>query len=465
MTMIQRFSTLRFRFALWTATFLITALIGFGVFVYVIMSSELARSVDDALQLSAAQAIAATVEDGYLSVSDGLPELSTVPSLQDKGLTIRVLNADGVTLGALGAYRDLPVTISNPSEGGEGNVSFVTLMDTDDAEPVRFYTAPILSDNRLLGYVQVGQSLDLMNDTLERLLTALLISIPLLVGLASVGSYVLVTRTLTPIDSITHTAERISAQDLHERLNFPNTHDEVGRLAATFDTMLDRLERSFLRERQFTADASHELRTPLTAMQTIIAVTRERRRTPEAYEQVLDDFNSETKRLRQMVEDLLQLARGDQGADIAPKLMNLTLLLRDVADVFAPLLESKQLRLELDVPDNLLIIGDSDNLVRLFINLLDNAVKFTDEGEIGIRACAAVRSVSIAISDTGVGIAEGDLAQIFDRFYRIDSSRSTSGNGLGLSIAKSIVIAHHGQIEVSSCRGHGSVFTIILPMG
>jgi len=198
--MIQRFSTLRFRFALWTATFLITALIGFGVFVYVIMSSELARSVDDALQLSAAQAIAATVEDGYLSVSDGLPELSTVPSLQDKGLTIRVLNADGVTLGALGAYRDLPVTISNPSEGGEGNVSFITLMDTDDAEPVRFYTAPILSDNRLLGYVQVGQSLDLMNDTLERLLTALLISIPLLVGLASVGSYVLVTRTLTPID-------------------------------------------------------------------------------------------------------------------------------------------------------------------------------------------------------------------------------------------------------------------------
>jgi len=302
MTMILRFSTLRFRFSLWTATFLITALIGFGVFVYIIMSSELSRSVDDALQLSAAQAIAATVEDERLSVSDGLPELSTVPALRDKGLTIRVLNADGVTLGALGAYRDLPVTTGNLIEGGEGNVSFVTLMDADNLNPVRFYTAPILADNRLLGYVQVGQSLDLMNDTLERLLTALLISIPLLVGLASVGSYVLVTRTLTPIDSITRTAERISAQDLHERLNLPRTHDEVGRLAATFDTMLDRLERSFLRERQFTADASHELRTPLTAMQTIIAVTREHRRTPEAYEQMLDDFNDETKRLRQLKE-------------------------------------------------------------------------------------------------------------------------------------------------------------------
>ncbi len=461
--MIRRYNTLRVRFALWTAGLLLTALIFFGVFVYIIMASELARSVDDSLQLSAAQAITAAVDNGQISVSDGVPESSAITSLQDRGVTIRILSLDGAILKALGQYRGLPVGELNLASAQKKNARFETLIEPSQREPVRFYTAPIIVENRVIAIIQVAQSLDNMNDTLEQLFTALLISIPMLVVLAAGGGYLLATRALSPIDAITRTAQRISAHDLHARLNLPPTEDEIGRLATTFDTMLNRLEASFQRERQFTADASHELRTPLTAMQTIITVTREQRRSSEDYEHVLDDFNGETARLRHLVEDLLQLARRDTASDSISKPVDLSMLLSDVTEVMRPLIDAKGLELICDIPAHLDIRGDSDDLVRLFMNVLDNAMKYTDMGKISVQAQIMNDGLEVIIMDTGIGMDQKDLPHIFDRFYRVDSSRSTPGSGLGLSIAHAIVQAHHGTIQVSSTLGDGTVFTLHLP--
>lgn len=461
--MIQRYNTIRVRFALGTAALLITALVGFGIFVYLILGSELARSVDDSLQLSAAQAIAAAVDNGRISVTDGVPEPLAIISLHNRGFTIRILGLDGKILKAIGAFSNLTMTTLDAATIQKYHTRFDTVIEPIQQEPVRFYTAPIVVNSRVIAIIQVAQSLDSINDTLEKLLAALLISVPLLVVLAAGAGYWLAARALSPIDTITRTAQSISAHDLHQRLNLPATNDEIGRLGATFDTMLGRLDDSFRRERQFTADASHELRTPLTAMQTIIGVVRESRRSPEYYEKALDDLSGETNRLRELVENLLQLARTDVGSTSLSKSVDLSILLRDVAEVMTPLAESKALSLTCTVPDNLLITGSSDDLVRLFMNLVDNAIKYTDRGKITLQAKSKEEWIEVTLSDTGIGIDREHLHHLFDRFYRVDLSRSVQGNGLGLSIAQVIVQAHHGEIDVLSELGQGTTFTVLLP--
>lgn len=461
---MTRFSTLRVRFAFWVAILLLGALIVFGVFVYVSLSRSLYASVDDSLQLSAAQAIAAVnVENGELSISDSIPETSAIAGLRERGLTIRVLSPAGQALQAVGPYRNQAIAPTTANGGLLSQSSFATTSDASSGDTVRWYSAPIDENNQIIGVVQIAQSLEGVQDTLQRLLTALLVSIPLLVGGAAGGGYLLAARALAPIDQITRTARRISAEDLHARLDLPATNDEVGRLAATFDTMLARLDAAFQRERQFTADASHELRTPLAAMQAILGVIREQRRTPEDYEQALDDLAQETNRLREMADDLLRLARGEGQSLGERRPVDLSLLLQDVADSLAPLADARGIVLACQVMPGLIVQGDGDGLIRLFVNLIDNAVKYTQRGGITITARCADDVAQVMIVDTGIGIAAEHLPRLFDRFYRAETSRTTRGAGLGLAIAQDIVHAHGGTIAMRSTLGVGTTVTVTLP--
>jgi heavy metal sensor kinase len=468
--MKQHLKTLRVRFALWVAGLLLAALAAFGAFVYVRMAHGLAAALDDGLRLSASQAITGitgenlNVEDDLLNLADNFIEGSTSASLQAQGLTIRVLSPDGHMRQAVGAYRSLPVDPASAAAAVRAQPSFATLTDPASGDPVRWYTLPIFEQGRLIGSIQVARSLRPVQATLDQLLAALLISVPLLVLVAAVGGYGLAAHALAPIDRITRTAQRISAGDLHARLNLPPTDDEVGRLAATFDRMLARLDESFQRERQFTIDASHELRTPLAAMQAIHGVIRAQPRTPEEYEQALDDLAVEIDRLRALVEDLLRLARGAAQPTLPQAPVDLSALLRDVADALAPLAMARGLTMACDVPDGLLVAGDSDGLIRLFVNLLDNAIRYTDRGSVTIRATADSAMVRVAIADTGIGIAAQHLPRLFDRFYRVDSARASGGAGLGLAIALEIAQAHRGTIEVHSTVGVGTTFTVRLPL-
>jgi signal transduction histidine kinase len=247
----------------------------------------------------------------------------------------------------------------------------------------------------------------------------------------------------------------------------PATNDEVGRLAATFDSMLDRLEDGFQRERQFTADASHELRTPLAAIQTIIASTLARRRAPAEYEQSLLDLNQEAERMRSVTENLLQLAHQDAARQSATfERVDLSTLLKDVIDSLCPVAEDKGLKIIDRVPEHgLTLMGDSDSLIRLFVNLLDNAIKYTEHGTVTVSARPhGDDHLVVTVSDTGAGIAPEHLPHVFDRFYRVDESRSsTDGMGLGLAIVRSIAHAHGGTVAVDSTVGTGSTFVVQLP--
>jgi signal transduction histidine kinase len=282
---------------------------------------------------------------------------------------------------------------------------------------------------------------------------------------AALGGYILSARALKPIDRITQTAQKIAGgDDLSARLNLPDTGDEVSRLAATFDAMLARLQDSFRRERQFTADASHELRTPLAAMQAILDVIQERQRPVGEYRQALDDLAEETKRLRGLTEDLLRLSRGEDKTTITREPVALSGLLTDVADSLRPLAEAKGLALRVEVPEGLALNGDMDALIRLFVNLLDNAIKYTERGEIAVIARATNNEIAVDVTDTGIGIPSEHLVHIFDRFYRVDPARSSGGAGLGLAIAHQIAQLHGGGLEVRSAPGAGSTFTIRLPV-
>ncbi len=462
---MEQFKTLRVRFALWVALLVLGALVAFGAFVYFSLARDLALAIDDSLRLSATQAIAAiNYENGQINFADSLPDNSAVADLRARGLTIRILDPSGNFIGGFGNYRDVSIPPETVSAAQRNESIFATLTGSSITNSIRLYSAPIVEEGQRVGIIQVAQSLASVQDTLNQLLRALLIGGVALIALAAGGGYFLAARALAPIDRMTQTARTISAQDLSARLDLPETDDEVGRLAATLDLMLERLDDSLQRERRFIADASHDLRTPLAAMQAILDVTRAQPRSTQEYERALDDLEFETKRLNTLTENLLRLARGDGQASRVREQVDVSLLLSDVCESLASLAEQKGLMLTCETAPLLVVNGDSDELVRMFVNLIENAIKYTENGGVTVTARADGRTLRIQVQDTGPGIFAEHLPHIFERFYRADASRSTEGAGLGLAIAREIARAHGGNIQARSAEGEGSTFIVLLPL-
>lgn len=464
--------TLRVRFTLWTGSLLLATFLLFGLFVYISFARGLYRSRDDALQLTAAQALATLkIVDGAMQTTEGLAidginndssSFGTEES-RERGLTVRLYKADGRLQQALGLYRALPPLTTALLRARQGRATFTTVAEPLHQQLVRFYTMPVVENGRPIAILEVAQNFDEQQETLRKLRWRLLLATPLLIASATLGGYWLAARALAPIDHITLMARQISAADLSARLNLSTTDDEVGRLASTFDEMLARLDNSFQRERQFVANASHELRTPLAIMQTILSVIRTQRRRVEDYEQALDDIADEANRLQSLAENLLLLARNDtEQADVYQSL-DLALLLTDVTDSLRPLAEAKGVTLTYLTAGNLTLTGDSDSLIRLFVNLLDNAIKYTEQGTVVVAATRTAAMLQVQVTDTGRGIPAAHLPHIFERFYRVDAARSSQGAGLGLAIAADIVYAHGGTITASSVEGKGTTFTVQLP--
>jgi heavy metal sensor kinase len=452
-----RLRTLRARFVFWTTGLLVAALTVFGAYVYESMSRSLREALDDALAFSASQ-VAATLEidDSGINPVEGFEARRA--DLLDHEAAIRIVSKEGRTLLQAGPNFSFPTPPASSKAP-----AFSSFMSSTTSELVRSYVLPIENNGHPAGFIQTAQSFEDVNETLHSLLMTLLIGVPFMALLVGFGSYYLAARALAPIDEITETARRISAEDLGARLKL-HTDDEVGRLASTFNGMLGRLQGSFMRERQFTADASHELRTPLTAMLAILDSVRTKRRTPEEYEVALADLAKESERLRTLTEDLLRLAQSSNPNPGSYEAADLSMLLRDVVDSLRPLAESKGIVMKSDVASDLMVRGDSDDLIRLFVNLLENAVKYTQHGGISVSARIEDGFAIVAVEDTGIGIPSADLPYVFDRFYRVEKSRSEGGAGLGLAIAQEIVRSHDGSIDVRSEERKGTTFEVRLAL-
>ena len=293
-------------------------------------------------------------------------------------------------------------------------------------------------------------------------------AVPLFLLLSALGGCAISSRALKPVDDITRTAQSISIEDLSHRLDVPATGDELERLAATWNGMLERLETAVSQLRQFTADASHELRTPTAVIRTTAELALRRERPAAEYRQALRKVMAEAGRMTRLVEDLLTLARTDGNLDAPPvSPVDLPDLVRDVCQDYRVLSEAKQLQFDWAVPaTHVAVNGSEPALRRLLVVLLDNAIKFTPAGgKVSVSLHEDSGAAWLEVADTGVGISESALPHIFDRFYRADPSRSRNagGYGLGLSVAKWIADRHHAGIEVESTEDTGSVFRVSFP--
>jgi heavy metal sensor kinase len=317
--------------------------------------------------------------------------------------------------------------------------------------------------------VQIAAPMDDFYDAVNRFRLVLLFSAPVLVLVASAGGYWLSRKAVAPVADIARAAQSISEHELSKRLPILQTGDELQSLSETLNEMFGRLESAFKRVTQFTADASHELRTPIALMRTRTEVALRKHRSEADYRETIVRIHQELERTSALIENLMTLARADSGSEplqVAPT--NLNELLLEISETARLLAEGKSIQYYQRLPETPLnVSGNAPSLRRLFLILIDNAVKYTSrEGRISVVLDTSDGAAVTEIRDTGVGIATTDLPHIFERFYRADESRSreSGGTGLGLSIAKWIAEAHQGRISVVSKVGEGSVFRVQIPL-
>lgn len=287
-------------------------------------------------------------------------------------------------------------------------------------------------------------------------------AVVLLLGIA--GGWWLVSRAIRPIDHISAAAVKISAGDLSQRINVAETESELGRLATVLNSTFARLDAAFAQQQQFTSDAAHELRTPVSVILTQTQTTLNRERSAAEYREAVESCQRAAQRMRRLIESLLELARLDAGQQPMKQFpFDLAQTARDCVTLVGPLAEARHVKISCDIPP-LDCMGDSDHLSQVVTNLLINAITHNKEsGEVRVIGSAKNGSVILTVSDTGIGIPAEDLPRVFDRFFRVDKSRTSGNTGLGLAISKAIVEAHGGVIEVASTRDIGTVFTLRLP--
>jgi signal transduction histidine kinase len=328
---------------------------------------------------------------------------------------------------------------------------------------MRVYNAPVLKAERLLGVLQMFDSLAPVDHTLAQVSQILGGGGLLALVLSLAGGQFLARRALGPVAAITRAARAIGATNLSQRLRLPDVGDELSELSGSFDEMLDRVEEAYRRQREFAADASHELRTPLALIKGEASLARQAGGDPEAMQAALSTIEAEADSLTRLVEDLLLLARLDRGELLRADPVGLDELAHEVEGRFRKMATRQGVLLRVDASEAVLVRGDETALRRVLINLTQNALQHTVEGGIWLRINGADEA-RIEVIDTGCGIPPADQPRVFDRFYRGDAARRRGGTGLGLALCREIILAHGGSILLESDLGRGTRVICRLPL-
>jgi two-component system heavy metal sensor histidine kinase CusS len=434
--------SIRTRLTVWYSMVLLTGLALFGTGIWLVVEHSLKASLDETLSQQA-KGVITVLQSAPNEPDDLREELNEYAKATPGGNLMEVQDSHGNQI--LGSK-----ALQNNSLG----VRTLKSLTQVNGQQYR---------------VLVATPLDSTEATLRRLRTLLLWTIPAVLVLASLGGYWISRRALAPVDEITLAAKSIGIQNLSQRLNVPATGDELQRLSETWNDMLARLESAVKRLSQFTADASHELRTPVALIRTTAELTLRRERSPDTYREALRQVVLESERTSRLVEDLLLLARADAGLPaLSLERLDLAPLVRDVCQQGQVLADERQLQISTEAPEDPVYVEANDPaLRRLLLLLLDNAVKYTPAGgRIILSIGSDAGGTTVAVRDTGIGIADSALPHVFERFYRADESRNrdAGGTGLGLAIAKWIAERHHASLEAESVVGEGSTFRVRFPV-
>lgn len=451
--------SLRLRLTIWYTAVLAAVLILFGTLVYTSLNFSLTSEIENTLNRTADEVLAAGQTPDDLAITLRALDLTTNVYVQFLGVGGEIVWQSNNAPLVQGPF--------DPSTFNETQNVFTTVQLGQ--ERLRILTVPLLSrpENEVLAYLQLASPLQIVDFTTRMLLSVLTTGGVLALVVAAIIGYLAAGAALHPLDEVTATALQITrADDLSRRIPLLGSPTgEVGQLIQAFNETLERLESLFQAQRRFLADVSHELRTPLTGIRGNVDLIRQ---FGKADEESLEAISSEVERMTRMVQDLLLLAQAETGKlPLAQEEVELDTLMLEVYRQ-AKVLANDKLMIKIGREDQARVIGDRDRLKQVILNLIANAIEHTPNGgEIRLDLLCDGTNARLSVNDTGQGIPEEDLFHIFERFYRRDPSRSRrsgGGAGLGLSIAYWIARSHEGTIEVASKEGEGSTFTIVLPL-
>jgi len=464
------FKSIRSRLTAWYVTLLAIILILFSVLLNYFLAKRLHESVDNSLTVSATVvATSATMRLGN-SPLPGLNQLfEQFMNQGNLNKFYRIYDGSG-NVGSRSkniSASQFPLSQPAYADALEGKNSYETFT-VGGQQPIRVITMPILLEGKLINLVQVGTSLEAVQETLRNLKIFLFTAVPSVLILAALFARFMARRALKPISRIIDTAREIGqGQELSKRIPVLKIKDELGQLALTFNEMMNRLENSFAQMRQFSSDASHELRTPLTVLKGQNELILSKQRKPEEYQEVISSNLEEINYMSKVLEDLFVLSKSDENqVNLDYKPVDLRALVEEVCKHAEILAEEKNIKIIIAFLEPIEIKGDEVRLRQMVWNVLQNGIKYTQQGgELKISLQNEGDFALLTIQDTGIGIPEEDLPLIFNRFYRVDKARTRDegGSGLGLSICRQIAEAHKGKIEVESKLGVGTRFKIRLP--
>ncbi len=456
---------IRWRLTLFNALIIGAILLALGLSLFFLLREALISDVEDTAR-SRAVAAARAMESG-----EDLSDEAEQPTTDGVFLIVRDARGkilDQTTNFSAGEEPDDPVwervLASGKPTGGTAELS--------SEEPDYVYAVPVDPPAGSARVVEAGKSYDSVEDTLETFATVLVLG-GLLAFLLSVGgAYLLARAALSPVEAVVSSAREMTEGDLSRRLPVAHPKDEIGRLTTTINALLARLEAAFARreealsrQRRFAADASHELRTPLTSIAGYARMLEEwGLRDPQTAREGVAAIRRESERMQRLVEGLLALTRGDEGAPLEIEDHDLAAVAEEAARTARTAADGETTVEYLPTQRPVYAPFDRNRIRQVASILLDNAVKYTpDGGRITVTVRETDGWAGLEVSDTGIGIPEDQLPLIFDRFYRADKARASGGAGLGLSIARQIAEAHGGRIEVESAPDTGSTFTLMLP--
>lgn len=336
----------------------------------------------------------------------------------------------------------------------------------DDLGALIYFDEPIYFKDEIVGWLRINRSISHIKNTLFNIRVVIFTATPIYILFATLSSLFLTSRALTPIDSITKTANIIEKGDLSKRITIPKVNDEVGRLARTFNKMIERIENSFNKEKRFTSDASHELKTPISVISATAEEALIGENKTEDYKKAFRAIIDESKNVSFLISQLLFLVRSEEGKEyLNLEKISLTLIAESVVNQIKDLAKRKDIKMSINSTQDFKLMVDQTLITVLFLNIIKNSIKYNKNGGfINIRLFKKENNVIISFEDNGIGISKEDLPYVFDRFYQASRARTGKGSGIGLAIVKEITELHNGKISIKSKLGKGSQVKVSLPL-